>query len=105
MGSEPRYTPKHPAHENTEHENTAHEKSPEKQFFLEDEEIYIYTNKNHKFIGQKVLIDNQLKYFNWHPSGKAFRIVKTSNAEVSPYRLPNQAHETLVFILQRVLKC
>ena len=42
------------------------------------------------------MIDNQLKYFNWHPSGKAFRIVKTSNAEVSPYRLPNQAHETLV---------
>ena len=71
-------------------------KENRKQFFLEDDETFIYTNKDHKFVGNKVMIDNQLKYFKWHSSGKAFCIVKTSSAEASPYMLPSQAHETLV---------
>ena len=68
----------------------------QKQYFIEDEEMYIYTNKDHKFVGNKVMIDSQLKYYKWHASGKAFSILKSSNKEESPFMLPSQAHETLV---------
>ena len=64
--------------------------------FIEGDYTYNLLSEDHKKEGSRIWINGKLKDVIMHPSGKAFRVIKSVEQKDSPYMTPIQAHDALV---------
>ena len=64
--------------------------------FIEGDYTYNILTEDHKKEGSRIWIGDKLKEVVMHPSGKAFRVIKSSEITDQPYMSSVQAHDSLV---------